>query len=61
MIIALIITLAGILLFLLLSPAPQSQSQSSARSVQQRNEIEEAGLEVFAHDVQLRGEAHQHG
>ena len=60
MIIALIITLAGILLFLLLSPVPH-KSQSAARSVQQRNEVEEAGLEVFAHDVQLRGEAHQHG
>ena len=61
MIIALIIALAGILLFLLLSPVPLSQSQSSVRSVPQRNEVEEAGLEVFAHDAQLRGEAHQHG
>jgi hypothetical protein len=59
MIIALIIALAGILLFLLLSPVPLSQS--ATRSVQQRNEVEEAGLEVFAHDAQLRGEAHQHG
>ena len=59
MMIGLIIVFAGILLFQLLSPV--SQSQTAARGVQQRNEVEEAGLEVFAHDLQLRGEARQHG
>ncbi|MFC5648129.1 hypothetical protein ACFPYJ_03170 [Paenibacillus solisilvae] len=59
MIIALIIALAGILLFLLLSPVPLSQA--AAETVLQRNEIEEAGLETIAHELQLRGEAHQHG
>ena len=60
MMIGLILIFAGILLFqLLYSPYLTHRLRHLASSSGMK--LEEAGLEVFAHDLQLRGEARQHG